>query len=280
MRFGDRCTAGAWWGILLVLVFCIASEARVGVQFVRKDVVTLEFRPMTARPLGDGPANPTLVVEDSDEARLEMDLAWPDASDRSHLVLVATRRFAGDGVATHVNIEAELTTPDGEITRATRKMGFREETTALFEVARLHGRMLTFAVAAEASHERVLSARPTVGRPVRLQLEILWTEGEQSVLLETNELNTFVGQPVSYSFSLGEADVAESVRLEILPGEVVGDVVRIDVDISASLPDPVQGILLMSRKERWLATRGTTSSLTLETGQPPRGFRFRVTPYF
>ena len=48
----------------------------------------------------------------------------------------------------------------------------------------------------------------------------------------------------------------------------------------ATLPDTEQGVMLMSRKEQWLATRGATSSLTLETGEPPRGYRFLVTPYF
>jgi hypothetical protein len=93
-------------------------------------------------------------------------------------------------------------------------------------------------------------------------------------------LNTFVGQPVSYSFRLGQPGEVQSGSVRLLPAQLVGDTLRVEVDISGTLPDAEGSMALISRTEEWLSTSGATSSLVLETGEPPKGFRFRVTPRF
>ena len=68
--------------------------------------------------------------------------------------------------------------------------------------------------------------------------------------------------------------------MRLFPAQLVGDTLRIDVEISGTLPDGEGSVAVISRTEQWLSTSGATSSLALETGEPPKGFRFRVTPRF
>ena len=44
--------------------------------------------------------------------------------------------------------------------------------------------------------------------------------------------------------------------------------------------EPRRVMILVSRQEQWLSTKGTTSTLSLASGEPPTGFRFVVTPRF
>jgi len=55
--------------------------------------------------------------------------------------------------------------------------------------------------------------------------------------------------------------------------------VTIEADISGALPS-VGGTVLVSRRERIVASRRATSQLTATTGTPPAGYRFQVTPDF
>jgi hypothetical protein len=97
--------------------------------------------------------------------------------------------------------------------------------------------------------------------------------------LETNELHTFVGQSVEYSFRMGQDAGLEAVRLSVLPVSISGDVVTIDAEISGALPG-ADGTVLSSRKQRIVASRGATSPITATAGTPPAGYRFQVTPDF
>ena len=71
----------------------------------------------------------------------------------------------------------------------------------------------------------------------------------------------------------------ESVLVRLTPLKLFGDVAQIEMEISAALPDG-DTTRRIERKEQWLASRDTTSSVTLEAGQPPRGYRFLVTARF
>ena len=73
---------------------------------------------------------------------------------------------------------------------------------------------------------------------------------------------------------------AETGSVRLLPAQLLGDTLRIEVDISGTLPDGEGSVAVISRTEEWLSTSGATSSVALETGEPPKGFRFRVTPRF
>jgi hypothetical protein len=265
---------------LLALTLVAPAASAPSIHLVRHQQVTLEVRPLTASTVPDRDEPWRLTVDESAPAQLELSVLWPDAERPSPLRLVATMHPSPAGMV--VRIESELT-PAGQAQTigARREMVFTEATeTALFEVARQAGRVLTLALSGEQSERTEYHARPAVGRAVQFELDIEWLENGSSVVLETNRLNTFVGQSVSYSFQLGQPGEGRSGNIELLPVKLSGDTVRIEVSISGTLPDGDGGMMLVSRKEQWLATGGTTSTMSLATGEPPEGFRFAVIPRF
>ena len=103
--------------------------------------------------------------------------------------------------------------------------------------------------------------------------------GDRTVLLETNQLSTFVGQSVQYAFRRGAEESLEAVTLDLLPVSITGDLVTIQADVSGALPGS-DGASLLSRHERIVASRRATSALAATSGTPPAGYRFQVTPDF
>ena len=195
-----------------------------------------------------------------------------------------------------VRFEARLTsvTPDGEavllcessVTRAgrspvrsSREIRLADEGSGLFEVYGEGGRRLLLTLRGEQVARAVVRPLATVGAPVRFLVAVLRVDGERIVPLETNELNTFVEQSVEYSFRQGQDEGLEAVRLALLPTATSGDLVTIEADISGALPG-AGGTVLVSHRERIVASRRATSRLSATTGTPPVGYRFQVTPDF
>jgi hypothetical protein len=118
-----------------------------------------------------------------------------------------------------------------------------------------------------------------VGAPVLFQIAIERRDGGRAVPLESNRLVTFLGEGVEYSFSHGEGGGRESLRLVLTPVRLDGDVAEVEVDVTGSLPG-AGGPLLLSRRERILTSRRATSSLEVTAGDPPAGYRFRITTDF
>jgi hypothetical protein len=256
------------------------AAAEPAIHLVEQERILLEIRLMTAETIEDAAGGFVLEVGDSSPAELDLRVLWPDPGVPRRLKLRAERALTAAGHV--VRLESELQRPDGTVTaRAKRDIAFfSDTTTALFEVARAGDRVLTLAIAGELTRQTTYTALPVVGAPVQFELDIEWVEQGVAVTLETNYLSTFVGQSVSYAFRLGEVGEAESASVRLLPVRLLGDAVRIEVDVTATLPDPERGVVLVSRQEQWLSTKGTTSTLSLASGEPPTGFRFVVTPRF
>ncbi len=265
--------AAATWGHSTRGEPTIHQEAR--------EVVTVAVRPLTVRAVAEPAAGFVFALEGSSPAELEMLLEWPAPSDKSRLRLRGTRQPGPAGDV--VRLVSELSGIDGSNPRqATREIALGDgPATALFEVSRAAGdRVLTLVVEAELTRTTAFTVRPVAGAPVRFRLDIEWTENGRTIPLEINELQTFVGEMVSYSFRMGEPGEAESGRIDLLPLQLVGETARIEVALSGTLPDGEGGIKVVSRKEQWVSTSGTTSALSLAAGEPPVGFRFLVTPRF
>ena len=81
------------------------------------------------------------------------------------------------------------------------------------------------------TRETSLAARPTAGVPVLLMLEIQRVVEGRSIPLETNRLSTFVGEPVSYAFRLGQESESASVRVQLTPLALYGDVAQVEMEI-------------------------------------------------
>jgi hypothetical protein len=212
----------------------------------------------------------------------------------------ATIRFAvpwgSEGASLSVRLDARLTslTPDGDavlhcessVSRAgrtpvlaSREIRLAEEGSGLFEIFGDGARRLVLTLRGEQVRRAVVRTLASVGAPVRFLVAVERVDGERIVLLETNELNTFVGQSIEYSFRHGQDEGLEAVRLSILPTAVSGDLVTVEAEISGALPG-AGGTVLVSHRERIVASRRATSRLAATTGTPPAGYRFQVTPDF
>jgi hypothetical protein len=200
------------------------------------------------------------------------------------------------GASLNVRFDARLDsmTPDGEavlscessVSRvgrpavvASREVRIADGGTGLFEIFGDDGRRLLLTLRGEQVARAIVRPPPASGAPVKFIVAVQRVDGERVVLLETNELHTFVGQSVEYSFRQGENEGLEAVRLALLPTAVSGDLVTVEAEISGALPGS-GGTVLVSHRERIVASRRATSRLAATTGTPPAGYSFQVTPDF
>jgi hypothetical protein len=262
-----------------LLVLASRALAMPHVRLVEEDEVVLTVRPMKVS-VAPGAEPAVRVVKLADRGvELRYEFAWPEPEDVTKVLLRASPRPPRSGVRHVVLLEAEVTMPDGRQERSKRELVFDEEYTSLFDVRREGNRSLILAIEAVHHRETRLAVRREIGEPMQFQLEIQRVEGDNFVSLETNRLNTFVGDSVSYSFRLGEKGQGESLTVNLTPRRLYGDLARISIEVSGMLEDG-DTISMISRQEDWMTTRGSTSSLSVAAGDPPAGFRFLVTPWF
>ena len=259
----------------------LQADAPEKYQILRKQKLVLKIQPLTAEwaPSANRSSS-RLVVDPELGGDAEIYLLWPTADAPCRLRLRAKQlaTTAPEGVY-HIDLRAEAELADGTRVKAERTLRISESATALFEVYRAGDQVLTLALKGQVETETVVPLRPTVGKPVQFEVQVQRVLEGRAISLETNLLNTFVGEPVTYSFKLGEAGVADSVTLRLRPTLLSGNMAEIEVVISGMLPT-AQGPQLISRTEDWVATRDTTSAVALELGEPPTGYRFLVTPRF
>jgi len=245
-----------------------------------KTVFDLKVLPVNASPTeGTPPQRLRIRVEPEGGGETEFSLVWPGPDAETVLKLRARQAAPASGADHALELEAELALPGGTTVRADRRIAFDERTTALFEVYRHEDRPLTLVIEAEAVREAVVSRHPAAGTPIRFLLEIQRIEQGRTIPLETNELRTLEGQAVSYSFRLGSSPDAEAARVSLRPLRINGSIVEIEVETDGRLPDG-DGLMVLGRRERWVASRGATSTLEFQSGDPPTGYRFLVTPDF
>jgi hypothetical protein len=267
------------WFCLVVLVCSTPAWPLPRVHLVEQDLVLLTVVPMNVDPApGSAPLPGPVELEDRGTL-LEYRLQWPGPGQASTVELRVTPRPPRSGARHLLLLESRVELPDGSRVRSSREMVFSESDTSLFEVHRLGERALVLAIQAKQERDTRLTVRRETGAPIQFQLEIERLEGDLSESLETNRLNTFVGDPVGYGFQIGSLGEGESLRVRLTPTRLYGDLAQIEIDVSGMLFDGEQTAMI-SRTEDWMTTRGTTSSLEVAVGQPPRGYRFRVTPWF
>lgn len=243
---------------------------------LRLDIEALLVSDEGAQPLG----RRELVVEEEAGGSLALDVQGPSAWGRVRLDLDAWGTAGPPGGAHSLRLGARLTFPDGREVRASRSLALTEGSTGLFEVFAEGEHHLVLALRADRSSRLVPAvAGKRAGAEVLLLLEIERVEGDRSVPLEANRLSTLVGESVTYEFRKGDGDSRESCRIVLTPASLREDLAEIDVEVTGTLPGAGAPVLL-SRTERVLASRGATSSMVLAAGDPPRGYRFRVTPIF
>lgn len=273
-----QCIACLTGSVALVAGAGPRATAEPVVHVRRGTEVQLTVRPLNAR-LAPTSREPRLVAESGSEARAEAELDWPAGRGPATLLLVMRPALPSADGEQVVDVEARLRLADGVQVLATRSLRFDERTTVLFEVYRIGDQALTFALEAEVAAVERFSLRPSVGPPVRFRLEIVRILDGRSISLESNELDTFVGEPVSYSFRLGSGPDSDNAKLTLRPLRIVGELLEIEAQLDGSLVT-ADDLALIGRTERVLASRAVTSSLAFEVGTPPVGYRFLITPRF
>ena len=267
-------------GALALLVFRVTPGNATPPVDVETHVL-LRFDALTVEKGLSTPAGITKEAETGPSQPASADFAVPwkpgGASLRVHLDVRLTS-FGPDGEAI-LFCESSATLPGSAPVVASREIRLADEGSGLFEVFGDAERRLVLAVHGEKAERVVVRPAAVMGAPVRFSIAVERVDGERIVPLETNELHTFVGQSIEYSFRLGGDAGLETLRLTVLPVAVSGDVVTIDAEISGALPG-AGGTTLISRKERIVASRRATSSVAATAGTPPAGYRFQVTPEF
>lgn len=211
----------------------------------------------------------------------EIELAVPWGADRETLTVRLTARLTSvtpDGEAV-LFCESSVSKPGRSPVSASREIRLAEEGSGLFDVFSDDRRRLVLSLQGEKVDRPVVRTFATIGAPVRILVGVERVDGTRIVPLETDELHTFVGQSVEYSFHQGENDGLEAVRLTLLPVAISEDLLTIVAEINGALPGP-SGTALISRSERIVASRRATSTVMATTGTPPAGYRFQVTPEF
>ncbi|MCP3979719.1 MAG: hypothetical protein GY716_10390 [bacterium] len=264
-----------------VVALAVSADFRAApeIDIIRRPRLALIVSPITAGvPREASPPPYRLELEGKDD-ELRFDVLWPDPGESSTLHLRAAEQATLPGHERSIRIDARLRTPDGREVTEARTLGFSERSTTLFEVFRIAGKPLTVAIDLDVTMETRVSPMPVADRPVLLRLEIQRVDGESTISLETNDLRTLVGRSTSYSFRLGSLPESEAAEIRLRPLRVVGELIELQAQVSGTLPDG-ERVTLAARNEQWVITRGTTSALSFETGEPPQGYRFLVTPDF
>lgn len=215
---------------------------------------------------------PTRSVSD------DLELAWPEPGSTTRIHLELSGKAGPEGGEHEVALDALIALPDGRSVRSSRALRIREGSTQIVDLFSEKGRRLLLAVQAERTTHPVVLAGPRVGTHVRFRLEVSRVDGEASVPLESNVMDTFLGQGVEYSFRRGEGDTLESMGVVLTPTRIDGEIVDIGVQVSGTLPSQPDRIVI-SRSDRLIATRGASSAITILTGSGG-GYRFAVTADF
>jgi hypothetical protein len=263
--------------VCFLLAATIATAAP-SIQVTHRQIAMLEIHPMSATPAPEDDAPPYLIEVDPEHGgQTSFLLAWPDDESRVE-VRFSARAEPTPSERHHLFLEATLTLPGGREVHSQRSLWFDDRTTSLFEIYRDGDRPLTLAIEATSEEQTIFTGKSGAGDPVVLTLEIERVVDGTATLVETNHLRTLTGEPVFYSFSLGSGE-ADSVRIELNPTRILETVAEIEIDVTGRLPGK-DGLQLVSRRERLLISRGTTSTVAVESGDPPTGYRFLVTPRY
>ena len=264
---------------LLPLAYVVGASAITPVTVERHVLLHVE-----AVAVGDGPPRGTGASKDVEVGprraeTLSFHVPWNGVAKGLEVSLELTLTGSDPTGDLVLKCRAEVTPPGKAVVRSSRDIRFSDEGTALFEVfGDAEGRVV-LTLQGERVTRAVAGPIPSPGDPVRFLVAIEGVEGDRSEVLETNELNTFVGQSVEYGFRQGVNESLETIRLVLLPESISGDLITIRAEISGVIPGP-GGPSTISRSDRIVASRRAMSSVAATAGTPLAGYRFQITPDF
>jgi len=261
-------------GTIAIAIACSQPGAAEN-PVTKVPLVELDIRPLT------GPSNVEprqLVVRPGRPSRLRFETVW-EGFGEVELQLVARAEPAGVEGAMTVTIEALSSLPDGRKIEASKRATVNQRAAILFELFRQDQQPFTLVIDAELSETWEIVQTPSVGAPVRFEIEVVRIQGAAQVSLERNMLNTFVNRPVRYEFTRGPDPGDEALTLSLTPMRLIDDLVEIKINLAGRLPGE-DGITVLAREDNLIVNRGATSPVNATVGDPPVGYRFHVTPRF
>ncbi len=256
-------------------IVLLGSPDSAAVDRVKKiPLVEIEVRALSESE----PRLHSLTLKADRPARLQFETGW-DEIGGVRVELTGRAEAAGNAGARTVRLQAVLTLPDGRRVRASREVLIKERSTILFELFRQDDRSFTLAITAEISHTWEVVRTPSVGSPVRFEVEVVRVEGTAQTSLERNMLHTFENETVRYEFRLGPDLTDEALTLSLTPVRLIGDLIEINVNVEGRLPGD-DGMTVIARDENLVVNRGAMLPVTVTIGDPPVGYRFQVTAIF
>ena len=266
---------------VLALVLCAALGRAAGGYPVRQEqALRVEVTPVIVER-GTTRSIEPLTIEATRDAPgfVESSIPWSPSGPPATLSLEIGVGEGGGDNEHALRLAATVRIQGSPPVRSSRELKLAEGSTGLFDVLSEGERRLVLSLRVETVSRTVVPGPRKAGAAVLFVLSVERRDGDRSVPLETNRLVTFLREGVEYSFSRGEGDARESLRLVLTPVRLEGDLAEIEVEVSGSLP-AAAGPLLLSRRERVFASRGATSTVEVTAGDPPAGYRFRITPDF
>lgn len=260
---------------------CLAgtSPATAGVGLHAESRLVVDIRPLAVEEDATRSLEPVrLDLRDGEPRRVEVPIRWSTSEAPSSLVLTATA-VPGPPEGPH-RFELRAEVPGLESGIRERVVEIREGSTSFFEALSDGTRRVTLALGAERTTVPVVTTAPLPGRSVRFIVGVDRILEGNVVPLESNDLHTFVGEPVEYMFRRGAGEELENLRLVLRPVRLRGDLAEVDARFEGSLQTAGGTPLYVSRRQALFTNRGAVSEFDAVLPDVGNGYRFRVVALF
>lgn len=244
-------------------------------------VVVLEMQPVAI----DGDDATKLRAIRMECRETEPDVArlawpWPGWNGSGDLRLISTVEAGSNDTPHRLTVEAEWQSTDGRPQHARRTLQVRDGGAAFVELWSSGRRRLTIAVQAALELRAEPIGAPSVGAAVAFQVRISAVLPSGTVDLETNDMTTFLGQPVAYSFRRGSGREFETLRLSLVPVGIHADALEFELELTGTVRDPNGDAVSVAIRRNVFATEGAVTEVQAPEGLPQSGYRFAIVTAF
>ncbi len=266
----------SWFVAVLMMIVVSGIIQAAPPRIVRDLDLLVELRPLLTRGAQTGglPERSLRFDKDSD-AVAHWVLQWPDPTLDSQLDLRITGHPGTNGQPHSITIGGTLKVAGGRLIRLRRSFRLLEGGSDIYELYREGEFALMLTIKISSELKGWSPAAVHAGDRVYIDVFIEAITGDRIVSLESNRLNTFLGESVEYSFRRGEGKSFEEVRLVLTPQQLEHGGYEVEAVVNGSLPAS-EGRSYLDRRETLLLSDASTATLRVVRGDPPVGYRFRV----
>ena len=220
-----------------------------------------------------------LDIDPAGGGSIRMDLPWPDPERPSRVDLHITGVPSDHGQVHDVRVQSSVTLHGADPVAVDRMAALDEGSLRFVEIFARGDRHLTLALKVERILKPVVLKPSGRELPVNFRLEVSRVTEQGVVALETDTLHTLIGQQVAYSFHRGEGNDLETVRLNLTPLRIRGDLLELRFELHGEIRTAASPLFL-SRTETVFTGRSTVNEFRATSGDPPVGYLFSVIAVF